>query len=166
MRKLVILLFILLSFSCSKQEQGDFVLMANGIKENYLIIVDSETCVSIKFDNREIDKDKILAILKLKPDLQFNIDKESEKSIVEAINEYREDERTLLQVFVNNKKRLEERVNYIFSNSLDLDIKGFTDKINKQKVYYFDDIEQIKDSANNLAKWLDQVKKLSTRKDL
>lgn len=166
MKKIVILLLFLLTISCTNEVDSEFVLMTNGNIENYLFVVDQNSCVIIKFDNREIDKDKLLKILSLSSDMEINVSSALEKEIINTISEYKNDEESLTQVFINNKKQLQPKVVNMISESLNLDITEFSEKLNKQDVYYFEDIEEIKDSATNLPLWFEQVKKLSVRKDL
>ena len=166
MKKLVILLLFFLFVSCTNQEQINYTLHVEGTIENYLIILDNESCVIIKYDNREIDKDKLLLILKVKVNREISLEDEVVTNIKEVISKYKVEESSLTQVFINNKKELEPLIERILEQANILNITEFTDKLNKQTVYYFDDIEEIKDSANHLALWLNQVKKLSTRKDL
>ncbi len=166
MRKIVILLLFLLTISCTNEMDSEYVLMTNGNIENYLFVVNQSSCIIIKFDSREIDKDKLLKILSLSPNMEINVSSDLKNEIINTISEYRDEEELLTQVFINNKKQLQPKVVKIISESLNLDITEFSEKLNKQDVYYFEDIEEIKDSATNLPLWFEQVKQLSVRKDL
>lgn len=166
MKKILILLLFFLLVSCTKQETLDYTLQVEGTIENYLFILNDESCVIIKYDNRVIDKDKLLSILNLQVNKVILLEEDVVTNIIDIVSKYRSDEESLTQVFIENKKSLEPKIENLLYQAKGLDIKEFTDKLNKQTVYYFDDIDEIKDSANHLALWLDQVRKLSTRKDL
>lgn len=166
MKKLIILLTFVLLISCEQKQEIDFVLLAQTNFENYLIIVNNDSFITIPYDNREIDKDKLNKILNIKPDLEISIDDKLKDSIIITIEKYREKESCLAQIYINNKKQLDEQLMQIISEEGNFDITNFVNLINKQKAYCFDNIEDIKDNANNLPLWLKQVEALSRRKDL
>ncbi|NCD04658.1 MAG: hypothetical protein EOL97_00925 [Spirochaetia bacterium] len=166
MKKLLILLTFVLLISCEQKQEIDFVLLAQTNTENYLIIVNNDSFITIPYDSREIDKDKLNKILNITPNMEISIDDTLKDNIINIIEKYRENESCLAQIYINNKKQLDEQLKQIISEEGNFDITNFINLISKQKAYCFDNIEEIKDSANNLALWLNQVKALSRRKDL
>ena len=167
MKKYLILLVLIFAFiSCRENDNTDYVLLADGYIENYLIVLNNDSLICIKYDNREIDRQKLSQILNITADIEFELDDSVKEHLIEDIKKYEEDEASLIEVFVNNKNQIINDVQSLLNNNIDADLSTFFDKIDKQNVYYFDDIDTIKDSASYLAIWLEQVKGLATRKDL
>jgi sulfite reductase alpha subunit-like flavoprotein len=141
-------------------------MMVEGKIENYLIVVDKDYYIEIGYDNREVDTGKLLKILGVVPNMEISIDENTEKQLLDTIKRYDDNKSCLAQVFIDNKKQLESEIIRIISENSNYDITQFLEKLDKQTAYCFDDIEEIKDSANNLPLWLEQVRGLSRRKDL
>ncbi len=140
--------------------------MVEGKIENYLIVVDKDYYIEIGYDNREVDTGKLLKILGVASNMEISIDENTEKQLLDTIKRYDDNKSCLAQVFIDNKKQLESEIIRIISENSNYDITQFLEKLDKQTAYCFDDIEEIKDSANNLPLWLEQVRGLSRRKDL
>ena len=167
MKKLLILLFLLfLLVACSNQSEEEFILTVETRIENYLIIVNKDYYIEIGYDNREVDKEKLLIILDIIPNMEIIINDNTKKQLLSILESYGDDKSCLAQVYIDNKKQLENEVKRILLENTNYDITQFLEKLDKQEAYCFDDIEEIKDSANNLPLWLEQVRGLSRRKDL
>ena len=88
----------------NKKQEIDFVLLAQTNTENYLIIVNNDSFITIPYDSREIDKDKLNKILNITPNMEISIDDTLKDNIINIIEKYRENESCLAQIYINNKK--------------------------------------------------------------
>jgi len=159
-------LFIPLLFSCNKNNENEIVFLAKGYIENYLIIINNETIICINYDNREIDDLKLLQRLKIDDYNDITYNESLREDLINVVEKYREEENSLVETYLNNKDDLYDSLSLIVQNYNKSNLLLVLEKIEKQKVYCFNNLEDIKDSANYLALWLEQVKLLEKRNDL
>lgn len=167
MKKIIyFLLIICLLFSCKKQDETDFAYLIKGYIENYVLIVNDDTIISIKYDNREIDDGKLIELLDLKINSEIDLEEKYKKEILIILEKYKEVDDNYLETYIINKDKVYNEINKLIENIANNDLKILFHSINNQKVLYFDKIEKIKNNANYLSMWLEQVKQLERRMDL
>ncbi|MGD1823064.1 MAG: hypothetical protein ACPKM0_09940 [Pleomorphochaeta sp.] len=166
MKKVIVLLiFITLLFSCNSKEE-EYNYLVKGYTENYLVLITKETLICINYDNREIDDDKLIQLLDLNNVTKIKIEKGLEDQIINLLEHNKIENESLLKVYVNNKSLFKEEITSLMNTYNDNDLTYIIEKIDNQEIYFFDNLEKIKDSANYLELWLKQVKSLERRKDL